>query len=331
MSEIYDCIIIGAGPAGLGAALYAARDRFSTLIIEKFMPGGQINNTERIDNYPGMPGVGGQELVEKMFEQVQSFEPQIVNGRGVQSIKKLDDGSFEVQTKKKNYIGKCIILAPGSSYRKLGVPGEEEFRNAGAGVSYCGTCDAPFFKDKKVLAVGGGNTAIEETLHLAKFASEITLVHRRDEFRATKVLIDELEEKMAEPNSNIKVKYDTVIKSIHGDGKVERAVLENVKTGKHEDFSCDGVFVFVGMVPNTGFLKDFVELDKAGFIKCEPACLRTKVEGVFVAGDCRVGAAMQLATAIADGIVCSLMMKNYFRDKSWWQKPVEGMLTTESW
>ncbi|MFI4913334.1 MAG: NAD(P)/FAD-dependent oxidoreductase [Sedimentisphaeraceae bacterium JB056] len=330
-NKIYDCIIIGAGPAGLGAALYAARDKFSTLVIEKFFPGGQINNTERIDNYPGMPGIGGQELVGKMLEQVQSFGPDMQMGRGVESIEKLEDGNFQVNTRKTSHIGKCIILAPGSGYRKLGVPGEDEFRNAGAGVSYCGTCDAPFFKDKKVLAVGGGNTAIEETLHLAKFASEITLVHRRDEFRATKVLADELKEKMAQEGSNINVKYDTVLKSIHGDGKVERAVLENVKTGEHEDFECDGVFVFVGMVPNTGFLKDFVELDNAGFIKCEPSCLRTGIPGVFVAGDCRVGAAMQLATAISDGIVCSLMMKNYLRDKSWWNQPVNGLLTLESW
>lgn len=332
MSEkIYDCIIIGAGPAGLGAALYAARDKFSTLVIEKYFPGGQINNTDRIDNYPGMPSVGGQELVQKMFEQVQSFEPEIKMGRGVESITRLEDGNFEVNCKRANYIGRCIILAPGSSYRNLGVPGEQEFRNAGAGVSYCGTCDAPFFKGKKVLAVGGGNTALEEAMHLAKFADEVTLVHRRDEFRATRVLVDELLEKANASNSNIKIKYDTVVKSIHGDGKVERAILENVKTGKHEDFACDGVFVFVGMVPNTDFLKGFVDLTDAGFIKCEPSCLRTAVQGVFVAGDCRVGAAMQLATAVADGVVCSLMMKNYLRDRKWWNQPVKDLLTTESW
>lgn len=327
--KIYDCIIIGAGPAGLGAALYAARDRFSTLLIEKFYPGGQISTTDRIDNYPGMPGIGGQELVNKIFEQVQSFEPDIKMGRGAESIKRLDNGNFEVNCKKTSYRGRCIILAPGSSYRKLGVPGEEQFRSSGAGVSYCGTCDAPFFKGKKVLAVGGGNTAIEETLHLAKFASEITLVHRRDEFRATKVLVEELIAKAEEQGSNVKIKYSTVIKSIHGDGKVERAVLENLKTGKHEQFPCDGVFVFVGMVPNTDFLNGFVELDEAGFIKCEPACLRTAVPGVFVAGDCRVGAAMQLATAISDGIVCALMMKNYFRDTKWWNQPVKGTINME--
>jgi thioredoxin reductase (NADPH) len=329
--KIYDCIIIGAGPAGLGAALYAARDKFSTLMIEKFFPGGQINNTERIDNYPGMPGIGGQELVGKLLEQVQSFGPDIKMGKGAESINKNEDGTFTVNTRKDSYLGKCIILAPGSGYRKLGVPGEDEFRNAGAGVSYCGTCDAPFFKDKKVLAVGGGNTAVEETLHLAKFASEITLVHRRNELRATKVLADELKEAVEAEGSNIKIKYDTVVKSIHGDGKVERAVLENVKTGGHEDFECDGVFVFVGMVPNTGFLEGFVELNNAGFIKCDCSCLRTAVPGVFVAGDCRVGAAMQLATAISDGIVCALMMKNYLRDRSWWNKPIHGILTPETW
>ncbi len=332
MSEkIYDCIIIGAGPAGLGAALYAARDNFSTLVIEKFFPGGQINNTDRIDNYPGVPSVGGQELVQKMLEQVQSFEPEMVMGKAVEGITKLEDGSFQVNCRKESYFSRCVILAPGSSYRHLEVAGEQEFREAGGGVSYCGTCDAPFFKDKRVLAVGGGNTALEETLHLAKFAKEVTLVHRRDEFRATAVLVDELMGKVNAPNSNIKIKYDTIVKSIHGDGKVERVILENVKSSKYHEHLCDGVFVFVGMVPNTDFLKGFVELTDAGFIKCEPSCLRTQVPGVFVAGDCRVGAAMQLATAISDGVVCSLMMKNYLRNKSWWKQPVGDLLDVACW
>lgn len=316
--KIYDCIIVGAGPAGLGAAIYAARDKYETLLIEKFYPGGQINNTEKIENYPGFLEVGGQEFANKLYEQAMKFKPEMKMGTAVRSIKRRDDGILEVETKKQTFLSKTIILGPGSNYRKMGVPGEEEFRNAGAGVSYCGTCDAPFFRDKKIISVGGGNTAIEEAMHLAKFASEVTIIHRRDEFRADKVLVDELLEAVNAPDSNIKIKYDTVLKSIHGDGKVERAVLQNVKTEEFEDFSCDGVFIFVGTVPNTPFLNGFVELDDAGFIKCDPATLKTNVPGVFVAGDCRVGAAMQLATAVADGVLAALMIKNYLRDPSWW-------------
>jgi len=331
MSELYDCIIVGAGPAGLASALYSARDRFKTLVLEKFMPGGQINNTDRIENYPGIPKIDGPGLIEQMQKQAVSFGAEIKLASQVTSLTKLDDGNIEVACGDKKYTSRVVILSPGSDYRKLGAPGEEEFRNAGAGVSYCGTCDAPFFKGKKVLAVGGGNTAIEEALHLAKFAAEVTLVHRRDEFRAAKVLTEELLEAVDQPDSNVKVKYDTVVTSINGQGKVESATLKNVKTETEEEFTCDGVFIFIGMVPNTDFLKDSVELTDNGFIKCESAYLRTAIPGVFAAGDCRVGAAMQLATAVGDGVVTAMMMKQYFRDKNWWNEAVSDVLQPGGW
>ena len=214
----YDVIIIGCGPAGLGAALYTARDRFKTLVLEKFYPGGQINNTDRIENYPAFDNISGPDLIEKLMKQVTSFGAEIKNSSEVTSLKKLDDGMIEVACEDQKYLARAVILAPGSSYRNLGVPGEEEFRNAGAGVSYCGTCDAPFFKDKKVIAVGGGNTAIEEVLHLAKFCSEVVVVHRRQEFRATRVLTEELMAKVKEEGSNIKLQLDTVVTGIEGDG-----------------------------------------------------------------------------------------------------------------
>jgi thioredoxin reductase (NADPH) len=329
MAERYDCIIIGAGPAGLAAAIYAARDRLKTLVLEKFMPGGQINNTDRIEN-PGFERISGPELVEKMQNQVVAFGGEIRTAAEATALKKLADGGIEISCDNDKLLARSVILAPGSDYRKLGVPGEDRFRNAGAGVSYCGTCDAPFFRGKNVVAVGGGNTSLEETLHLCKFAAKVTLVHRRDEFRATKVLQEELLAKVKGPNTNLIIKYSTIVAAIEGKDKVESVRLKNVKTGKDENYPCDGVFIFVGMVPGTGFLKGFVELTKNGYIKCDCAYLRTSVPGVFVAGDCRVGAAMQLATAVGDGVNAAMMLKHYFRDPNWWNQPLEGELRIKS-
>jgi thioredoxin reductase (NADPH) len=326
MAERYDCIIIGAGPAGLGAGLYSARDRFKTLLLEKFVPGGQINNTDRIENYPGFERISGYELIEKMQKQVVAFGGEIKTGSEVTALKKLSSGDIEISCDKDKYLARAVILTPGSDYRKLGIPGEDKFRNAGAGVSYCGTCDAPFFRGKSVVAIGGGNTALEETLHLCKFAAKVTLLHRRDEFRATKVLQEELIAKTTEPNTNLLIKYSTVATAIEGKDRVESVRLKNVKTNNEENYPCDGVFIFVGMIPSTGFLKGFVNLTDDGFIKCDFAYLRTSVPGVFVAGDCRVAAAMQLATAVGDGVNAAIMLKNYFRDSNWWNLPAAGGL-----
>ncbi len=331
MSENYDCIIVGAGPAGLAAALYTSRDKFITLILEKFVPGGQISSTDRIENYPGIERIEGAGLIERMQKQVENFGAEIKTGCEATGLERLKDDNIAVYCDEDKYTARTVILAPGSDYRKLGIPGEEKFRSTGAGVSYCGTCDAPFFKGKSVVAVGGGNTAVEETLHLIKYADKVTLVHRRDEFRATKVLAEELLQKINESNSNLTVKYNTVATAIEGEGKVQSVRLKNVKTGVEEDCPCDGVFIFIGMVPNTDFLKGFVELTDRGFIKCDCAYLRTNVPGVFVAGDCRVGAAMQLATAVGDGIVAAMMIKQYFRDPNWWNEPVSDLLQPGGW
>jgi thioredoxin reductase (NADPH) len=331
MSDTYDCIIVGAGPAGLAAAVYTARDRMKTLILEKLMPGGQINNTDRIENYPGIERIDGPGLIEQMQKQVLNFGAEIKNSSEVTALEKLQDGKIAVICDEDKFTTRAVILTPGSDYRKLGVPGEEEFRSAGAGVSYCGTCDAPFFKGKQVVAVGGGNTAVQEALHLTKFAEKVTMIHRRDEFRAAKVLVEELLAKANEPDSNLIIKYDTVATAIQGKGKVQSVRLKNVKTNKEEDYPCDGVFIFIGMVPNTGFLKGSIELTENGFIKCDCAYLRTSVPGVFVAGDCRIGAAMQLATAVGDGVVAAMMLKQYFRDPKWWDQPVSDLLGPGGW
>lgn len=330
MAQKYDCIIIGAGPAGLAAALYTSRDRLKTLVLEKFVPGGQIVTTDRIENYPGFERIAGPDLVEKMQKQAESFGAEIKNSSEVTALKKLDNGDIEVTCDKDKYLARAVILSPGSTYRKLGIPGEEKFRNAGAGVSYCGTCDAAFFKDKTVVAVGGGNTAVEDTLHLCNYASKVTLVHRRDELRATKVLQEELFAKAKEPNTNLQIKYSHIPIAIEGKEKVESVRLKNLKNDKEESYPCDGVFVFIGMVPNTEFLKGFVELNDYGYIKCDCAYLRTNVPGVFVAGDCRVDAAMQLATAVGDGVNAAMMLKHYFRDADWWNQPPKNELKTKN-
>jgi thioredoxin reductase (NADPH) len=329
MNEIFDCIIVGAGPAGLAAAIYASRDRFKTLVLEKFMPGGQINNTDRIENYPGIEQIDGPGLIQNMQKQAESFGAEIRTGCEVEHLEKQKDGNIAINCNGEKLLAKVIILTPGSDYRKLNVPGEDKFR--GSGVSYCGTCDAPFFRGKHVVSIGGGNSAVEETLHLTKFAQKVTMIHRREEFRASKVLVEELLAKAKEPNSNLIIKYNTIAAAIQGQKKVESITLKNVKNNTQEDYPCDGVFVFVGMVPNTGFLKEFVELSEQGFIKCECAYLRTSVPGVFAAGDCRVGAAMQLATASGDGVVAAMMMKQYLRDPKWWNEPVSDSLQPGGW
>jgi len=329
--NIYDNIIIGAGPAGLAAAIYNARDRMKTLLLDRFYPGGQIINTDRIENYPGFENISGADLIERMQKQAANFGAEFKNGIEVTSLEKLQDGNIKINCGKEEFVARSIILACGSDYKKLGVPGKYKFRNAGAGVSYCGTCDAPFFKGKKVVAVGGGNTAIEEAIHVANFASELTLVHRRQEFRATTILIEELMNKVKAPNSNIKLRLDSVIIAINGDKKVESVMVRNVQTNIEEPLACEGVFIFVGTMPNTSFLKGFVDLSELGFIRCNDGFLRTKVQGVFVAGDCRIGAAMQLATAVGDGVNAAMMTKQYLRDPNWWTKPVSDKIMPCEW
>jgi len=331
VDTLYDVVIVGAGPAGLAAALYAARDRYRTVVLERMIPGGQIYNTDRIENYPGIARIDGPSLIEQMQKQAESFGAEIRTTCEVTGLEKLPDERVAVPCGKDRLIGRAVILALGSHYRRLGVPGEEEFRNAGAGVSYCGTCDAPFFKDREVVSIGGGNTAVEETLHLLKYVKKATLIHRRDQYRADKVLVEELLAKASEPHSNLVIKYDTVVTAIEGHGKVQSVRLRNVKTATQEDYSCEGVFIFVGMMPNTAFLKGIVDLTDQGFIVCDCAYLRTSIPGVFAAGDCRVGAAMQLATAVGDGVNAAMMTKQYFRDPKWWTKPVSDIYQPMGW
>ena len=319
MQEIQaDVVIVGAGPAGLAAALYCARGRYETFVLDKFVPGGQINLTDRIENYPAIKRISGLDMVAVQVDQCNEFGAKIKNNAEVTQIEKLPEGMLKVVTDEETYITRVVILTPGSDYRRLGVPGEEAFRNAGAGVSYCGTCDAAFFRDREVVAIGGGNVAVEDTIHLSRYCSKVTMVHRRDEFRAEKILVEELLDVVK--TGKIDIKYDTVCTVVNGKDKVESAKLQNVKTGESWDQSCDGVFVFVGMIPNTSFLKGVVDLDEYGFVKCDTTYFRTNVPGIFVAGDCRINAAMQLATAVGDAVAAAVFMKEYLRDPNWWTR-----------
>ncbi len=331
-NELYDVIIVGGGPAGLAAALYTARDRYKTLILEKFVPGGQIATTDRIENYPGFERISGPDLVERMQNQALSFGAEIMPGYQASALQRNDDATLTIVTNdgEQEFRARAVILAMGSDYRQLGVPGEREYREAGAGVSYCGTCDAPFFKGKTVVAVGGGNTAVEETLHLAKFAKKVYLVHRREQFRATLVLVEEMMSKAEK--LGIELVLNSVVESIEGDGRVERVRVRHVEDGPERVLDADGIFIFIGHVPNTSWLEGSgVDLDEHGLIACDPAWLRTAVPGVFVAGDCRIAAAMQLATASGDGVVAALMVKNWFADPDWWQKPAVEVRPLQSW
>ncbi len=327
MSEdVLDVAIVGGGPAALAAALYAARDRYRTVILEKNgLPGGQIMLTERIENYPGYRTVTGPDLVRTMREQAEAFGAEIAVNQAVDALAHRQDGTVElgVNDGEKTYLARAVILAPGSDYRQLGVPGEDEMRRA-TRVSYCATCDGAFYRDKHILAVGGGNTAVEDTIYLAKrFVRRTTMIHRRKEFRAQQVLVEELYATAKEKDIDIKLPY--VLEEIvpNADGtEIDNVKIRNVETDVIEELKVDGVFMFVGMAPNTGWLAGAVEMNDAGYVACDPTTLRTSMPGVFVAGDCRQRAAMQLVTACADGVLAAMMLKHYFRDPASWAKPV---------
>lgn len=321
-TELYDVIIIGAGPAGLAAGIYASRDGYKTILLEKNgLPGGQIMLTENIENYPGYEKIGGFDLVEKFKAQVLKFGSQIVTNQGVTSVKRPDDGTFFVETNdgEKTFAGKSVILTPGSDYRQLGLPGEDKMRQAGR-VSYCATCDGAFYRDKQVLTIGGGNTAVEDTIYLAtRFAKATTLIHRRREFRAQKVLVDELYTAAGEHNIDVKLPYVPVeIVPTENGADIDHVKIRNVETDVVEQLAVDGVFVFAGMIPNTKWLGDFIERDEAGYIPADAATMKTTVPGVFVAGDCRKNAAMQLATACSDGVVAAMGLREFFHDPQSW-------------
>ena len=292
---MYDVIIIGSGPAGLSAAIYAGRAKFDTLIIEeKPMSGGQIVNTSEVDNYPGLPGVGGFELAQKMREHAQKSGVTFAKEQAV-SVEDKQEKKL-VTTNQNQYEAKAVIIASGASYRKLGVPGEE--RLTGMGVSYCATCDGAFFRNRTVAVAGGGDVALEDALFLARGCEKVYLIHRRDSFRGAKVLAEQVQ-----TNEKIEILYDTVVEEICGEGMVEKIKILNKKTQEEKMLPVNGIFVAVGMVPNTVKVIPHLALDDTGYIKAGEDG-RTDVSGIYAAGDIRTKELRQIITAAADGASC---------------------------
>jgi len=300
---IYDCLIIGGGPAGLAAAIYAARGRMRTLIVEKGATGGQISSTEAVENYPGFPeSVPGLQLAELFQKQAEHFGAEMVNAT-VQEIRP-QKNSFIVIADKKEYQALSIICAMGADPRRLNVPGEN--KNVGTGVSYCATCDGAFFRNKDVIVVGGGDAAVEEGIFLTRYANSVTLVHRRNQLRASKIL-----QERALSHEKMKFIWDSVVLEIHSDkNKVSSVTLKNVKTEETRLFPIDGVFIFVGHIPNTKLVENLLDMDDHGLIKID-LWMRTSVPGVFACGDCRIEAAKQLASSAGDGVTAAIAATKY--------------------
>mgnify|MGYP000860157022 FL=1 len=308
MENIYDVIIIGSGPAGLSAALYAARARMKTLLLERAKVGGQIVITHEVANYPGsVEDATGPSLIARMERQVESFGAE----RKKENIKEVDlTGKIKViKGDKEEYKAKAVIIATGATPRRIGCPGENDL--IGKGVSYCATCDADFFQDLEVFVVGGGDSAIEEAMYLTKFARKVTIVHRRDELRAAKSI-----QEKAFNNPKIEIMWNSVISEIKGEGMVESAVFKNTVTGETKEYFADeedgtfGVFVFVGYIPINELVKGVITTNEAGYIVTDD-CMRTNIEGVFAAGDIREKPLRQVVTATADGAVAAVMAEKY--------------------
>lgn len=299
---IYDVIIIGGGPAGMSAAIYAARARLKTLIIEKAGCGGQIAITDHLENYPGFEtGINGFELAVKMQTQATAFGTEITYGE-VLSVE-VEGNIKRVVLQDKVFETKTIIIASGAAFKKLNVPGEEEF--IGKGVSYCATCDGPFFRNKEIAVVGGGDSALQEALYLTKFASKVNLIHRRNEFRAAKIL----QEKVLE-NEKINVILDSVVEEICGTQMLESLKVKNVKTENISNLSVSGVFLFVGWQPNTKFLENSrINLDNGYIVTDEN--MKTNIDGVFACGDVRKKQLRQVVTAASDGAMSAISAQHY--------------------
>lgn len=306
MEKIYDLIIIGSGPAGLTAAIYAQRAKLETLVIEaSYVSGGQVVNTYEVDNYPGLPGISGMDLGTTLRNHADRMGGAFVRER----VKELElEGDIKtVRTQKNEYRTKTLILAMGASHRKLGVPGEDTF--GGLGVSYCATCDGAFFKGKVTAVVGGGDVAVEDAIFLARGCEKVYLIHRRDSLRAAAILQERL---LALPN--VEVVWNHVVKEIQGMDQVEALLLENAQTGAEQKLAVDGCFIAVGILPNSELVQGKLELDGAGYIVAGENGV-TSVPGVFAAGDIRTKQLRQIITAASDGANCVTSAQNYLVEK----------------
>ncbi|MEW6620983.1 MAG: thioredoxin-disulfide reductase [bacterium] len=299
---MYDVVIIGGGPAGLTAGLYTSRARLKTLLIESYTLPSQAVTTAFIENYPGFPeGIGGFELIERFRKQVEIFglESTIGDVRGIHSV----DNTWRVEVGDKVYDCRCLIIATGARPKELNVPGEVKFR--GKGVSYCATCDGALFKNKDIVVVGGGDTAVEEALFLTRFGKKVTLIHRRDTLRATKILQERISK-----HEKVDFLWNSVVVEISGNENVEAIKVKNTTTQQESKIFCDGVFIFVGLIPNTAFLKGIIELDEEGYIITDEG-MKTSNEGIFACGDCRKKSLRQIITACGDGASAAFSAQKY--------------------
>ena len=298
----YDTIIIGGGPAGLAAGIYAMRARLNTVLLERYMPGGQMVITDFVENYPGFPqGIGGPELSANMELQARGLGLEIASSEVLsvdlsakEKIVNTADGELRAPT---------VIISTGASFRRLGVLGED--RLIGKGVSYCATCDGAFFHDKQIAVVGGGNTAVQDAVFLTRFASKVTIIHRRDALRATKIL-----QERAFKNPKIEMAWDSVVVEVQGDSRVESLMIQNVKDGSQSVLRVEGVFVLVGADPITELFKGHIVMDPDGYIITDED-MQTNVPGVFAAGDCRRKSVRQMVTAAADGAIAAVSSERY--------------------
>ena len=305
--ETYDVVIIGGGPAGLTAGIYAGRAQLKTVIVEKGLPGGQIAQTDEVENYPGFPeGISGPELASRMVRQAEKFGARIVMDE-VLGLEKAE-GGYLVRGYERNYRARAVIVATGATPRRLGVPGGDKFY--GRGVSTCATCDGFFYRDKEVVVVGGGDAAVEEGIFLTKFARKVTLVHRRDELRANKVA-----QKRAFQNPKMHFLFSHVVTETLGEHQVTRVRLKHLQTGEEYVYPTDGVFVFIGHEPNTAFLKGVVELRPDGYIAVRDEVF-TSEPGIFAAGDVADPIYRQLTTSVGAGTRAAMMAERYLAEEA---------------
>ncbi|WP_067840239.1 thioredoxin-disulfide reductase [Amphibacillus sediminis] len=303
--HIYDVIIIGAGPAGMTAGVYTSRANMDTLMIERGIPGGQMANTEDVENYPGYDSILGPDLSNKMFEHAKKFGAEYAYG----DITEVIDGEKykTIVAGKKTYKAKAIIIATGAKYKKLGIPGEDQL--SGRGVSYCAVCDGAFFKDRELIVVGGGDSAVEEGVYLTRYASKVTIVHRRDTLRAQKILQDR-----AFKNEKINFIWDTVVTEIEGeDGKVSAVTLKNLKTNEVYQHATDGVFIYIGMEPLSDPFKALGIINEEGYIPTNER-METSIPGIFAAGDIRDKELRQIVTATGDGSIAAQNAQAYVEE-----------------
>ncbi len=308
-TNVYDAAIIGAGAAGLTAAIYLGRETISAIMLEKKTVGGNAFLTDSIENYPGFTHISGPDLMDKMREQAETYGAAIREGVEVRSMQQAEC-EFELNTSEGLIRAKAVIVSVGSTYRRLEIPGEEEL--VGAGIHFCATCDGPFYRGRSIIVIGGGNSALEEGLYLAEFCEHVTFVHRKPEFSASKTYLDKLPTK---ENVSAEMNKTPVQFIANEQGVFESLKIRDNETGEESLLEADGVFIFIGLIPNTAFLKSVVELDDKGFIVTAPDSVQTNVPGVFAAGDCRRNAVAQVAAATGEGVLASYAVRDYLRKR----------------